>query len=87
MSGFALAVAIEVLLLLAFLTLDFRDRPKPRVQGRIDLDLRPRRPARKQAPKSEQQASRDPDAKVPHPELPAVKPQIMLPERPLDSCR
>ena len=32
-SGFALAVAIELLLLLAFLTIDFRDRPKPEFKG------------------------------------------------------
>jgi periplasmic protein TonB len=80
-SGFALAVAIELLLLLAFLTIDFRDRPKPEFKGgsisTFDLAA-----SQDKAAKSEQQAAatRPPV----RPERPAVKPRIVLPPRPLD---
>jgi protein TonB len=81
LSGFALAVAIEVLLLLAFLTIDFRDKPKPEFQGGAisTFDIA----ATKEASASKAR-SRSADRPRPRPVLPPIKPKQRIPERPLD---
>ena len=79
--SFALAVAIEILLILAFLGLDFRP-PRPEFKGGsiAIFDL----PSEDQADASKAESEAAPTRaipKVPHPVLPPVKPTIT--ERPL----
>ena len=77
-----LALAIEVLLLLAFLTIDLRDKPKPEFQGgaiaTFDIAANQDEAAAKSQPKS---ATTRPPVR---PVLPAIKPVIRLPQRPID---
>jgi len=81
-ASFALAVAIELLLLMAFLTIDFRDRPKPEFKGGAiaTFDLS----ATKQASAEKARARAQPERSRPRPILPAIKPRQVIPERPLD---
>ncbi len=82
-SGLALALAIEILLILAFLTLDFTPKRKPEFEGSplstFDLAANEEETTASKAPK--QQTATKPR---PRPVLPAIKPKIVLPERPLD---
>jgi len=83
-SGFALAIAIEILLILAFLTLDFRPK-RPEFEGStlstFDLAASEEDTDASKAQKPEPvPATRKPPRPVP----PAIKPKIVLPERPLD---
>ena len=81
-ASFALALAIEVLLLLAFFTLNFRDRRKPEFEGGrlTTFDI---------AAQSEQDATRTVQTEEPvtrprpRPAPPIPKPTIELPKRPL----
>jgi protein TonB len=78
-SGMALAIAIEVLLLLALLTIDFRDKPPPQFKGGAisTFDLA----ADQQDASPSEAAPARAIKEVPHPKLPPVKPTIT--ERPL----
>jgi len=81
-SGFALAIAIEILLILAFFTLDFRPT-RPEFEGGTlsTFDLAASE-EETDASKAQQPAPATP--KPPRPVPPTVKPRIILPERPLD---
>jgi len=81
-GSFLLAVAIEVLLLLAFLTIDFRDKPKPQFKGGAisTFDLA----ANEEASASKARAKAEPEHARPHPVLPAIRPKQVIPPRPLD---
>ena len=83
MSGFALAIGIEILLLLALLTLDFRPEKKPEFQGGAIATFDIAATKEKSAAKSQKQAAatKQPPAR---PILPPVKREIELPHRPLD---
>ena len=80
--SFALALAIEVLLLLAFLTINFRDRAKPQFEGgtltTFDISADNQEDSTKAA-KQQQETTRP----KPRPVLPIPKPAIQLPPRPL----
>ncbi len=81
-SGFALAVAIEILLILAFFTLDFTPK-RPEFEGGTlsTFDLAA---SEEQATASKAQ---QPAPTTPQPVRPVqapIKPKIVLPERPLD---
>ena len=80
-SGFVLAIAIEVLLLLAFFTLNFRDKSLPEFQGgRLStFDIA----AEKETAAKSVQKQADTAKPRPRRVLPAIKPRIQLPERPL----
>jgi len=77
-----LALVIEVLLLLAFLTIDLRDKPKPEFKGgaiaTFDIAANREQAAAKSQPRPA--ATRPPVRPV----LPAIKPVIRLPQRPID---
>jgi protein TonB len=80
-SGFVLAIGIEVLLLLAFFTLNFRDKSLPEFQGgRLStFDIA----AEKETAAKSVQKQAEVTRQRPRPILPAIKPRIQLPERPL----
>ena len=80
--SFALAIAIEILLILAFFTLDFRPK-RPEFEGGTisTFDLAASEEAT-DASKAQQPAPATP--KPPRPLPPTIKPKIVLPERPLD---
>jgi len=80
--SFALAVAIEVALLLALLTLDFRPERKPQFKGGtiVTFSVANEQKA-KAAPSPARQQPVRAIPKVPHPILPPVKPTIT--DRPL----
>jgi protein TonB len=80
--AFALAVASEVLLILAFLGLDFRPK-RPEFEGGTlsTFDLAASE-EKTDASKAQQAAPAKP--KPPRPVPPTIKPKIILPERPLD---
>lgn len=78
--AFALAVLIEVLLLLALLTIDFRDRPKPQFKGGTIATFDLPADSNKEAAASKA-SPRQAIKEVPHPKLPPLKPTIT--ERPL----
>lgn len=80
--SFALAVAIEVILLLAFLTINFREREKPEFEGgrltTFDVSSE-----REETDRSMQKQA-EPLVKLPPRPVPTIpKPKIELPERPL----
>jgi periplasmic protein TonB len=81
--SFLLALAIEVLLLLAFLTLNFRERDKPEFEGgrliTFDVSANDRQDRTKTVTKQAEPVTRPP----PRPAPPIPKPTIELPERPL----
>jgi protein TonB len=83
--SFALALAIEILLLLAFFTLNFRERKKPEFEGgrltTFDLSAESEQD-RSSSPKKQEQAE---TVQVRPPRLapPIPKPKIELPPRPL----
>jgi len=80
--SFILALAIEALLLLAFLGLDFTPERKPIFKGDTlsTFDLA----AADEAPDRSAQKQVEPQKQPPRPVPPAIKPKIILPERPLD---
>ena len=84
-ASLALALAIEILLLLAFFTLNFRDRKKPEFAGGrlttfdISADSEADRSA---SPQREPEITRAPTL-PPRPVPPVPAPKIVLPERPL----
>jgi len=80
--SFALAVAIEILLILAFLGLDFRPK-RPEFEGGTlsTFDIAASK-EETDASKAKQPAPATP--KPPRPVPPTIKPKIILPERPLD---
>jgi len=81
--SFFLALAIEILLILAFLTLDFRPERKPEFQGGTisTFDIA----ANKEETTASKAQKAAPATKQPtRPILPRIKPKIVLPERPLD---
>jgi periplasmic protein TonB len=77
-----LALGIEILLLLAFLGLDFRPERKPEFKGGTltTFDLAAEQETTAKAAQKPAPATRQP----PRPVLPAIKPKIVLPDRPLD---
>jgi protein TonB len=79
--SFALALAIEILLLLAFLGLDFTPR-RPEFQGNplSTFDLA----ASEEATTASKAQKPAPTRPRPRPVAPTIKPKIVLPERPLD---
>jgi protein TonB len=81
-SGLALALAIEILLILAFLTLDFTPK-RPEFKGGTlsTFDLAASEEA---ATASKAQKPAPTTRQPPRPVPPAFKPKIILPERPLD---
>lgn len=82
MSGLALALAIEILLLLAFLGLDFRPKRPEFEGGKLSTFDLAASEEKTDASKAQQPAPATP--KPPHPVPPTIKPKIILPERPLD---
>ena len=80
--SFLLALAIEVLLLLAFLTINFREKPKPQFEGgrlsTFDLSA-----DREQDRSSSARKQAEPLKRPPRPVLPVPAPKIELPLRPL----
>jgi protein TonB len=82
-GSFLLALAIEVLLLLAFFTLNFREPSKPVFEGgrlsTFDLSADTEADATKSERKQEEAVTRP----KPRPALPIPKPKIELPKRPL----
>ena len=80
--SFALALAIEVLLLLAFLTINFRDKARPEFQGgrltTFDLSAEQEQDSTSSARKQVQ-----PEKQPPRPVPPIPRPKIQLPPRPL----
>ena len=85
-ASFLLALAIEVLLLLAFFTLNFRDEKKPIFEGgrltTFDISSESEQD-RSSAPKQQERTETVQTRPPPRPLPPAVKPVIRLPERPL----
>ena len=81
-ASFALAIAIEILLILAFLTLDFTPR-RPQFEGGTlsTFDLAS---SEEEATASKAQKPTSATRKPPRPVPPVLKPKIVLPERPLD---
>ncbi len=81
-ASLALALAIEILLLLAFFTMNFRERRKPEFEGgrltTFDLAAETEQDATRSA-EQEQSVTRP----RPRPAPPVPKPVIQLPERPL----
>lgn len=79
----ALALAIEVLLLLAFFTINFRERRKPEFEGgtltTFDLAAESEPDASRSAQKQQESVTRP----KPRPSPPIPKPTIELPKRPL----
>jgi protein TonB len=85
-ASFLLAVAIEVLLLLAFFTLNFRDEKKPIFEGGrlTTFDVSSESEAdRSAAPKQDERPQTVQTRPPPRPFPPAIKPVIELPPRPL----
>ena len=85
-ASFLLALAIEVLLLLAFFTLNFRDEKKPLFEGGrlTTFDVSSESDAdRSAAPKQDERPQTVETRPPPRILPPAVKPVIQLPERPL----
>jgi protein TonB len=80
--SFALAVAIEILLILAFLTLDFRPKRPEFEGGTLSIFDLSASDEKADASKAQQPAPAKP--KPPRPVPPTIKPKIILPERPLD---
>ena len=81
--SFALAIAIEVLLLLAFLTINLREREKPEFAGGrlTTFDVANDRQESSQSP----QKQAEPVIQLPPRPVPRIpKPEIELPPRPLD---
>lgn len=84
-ASFALALAIEVLLLLAFFTLNFRERKRPEFEGGrlttfdVSSESEADRSASPQKPAEVAPAPTRPPRPVP----PIPSPRIELPERPL----
>ena len=85
-ASFLLAIAIEVLLLLAFFTINFRERDKPQFEGGrlttfdISAESEADRSSRPQ-PEEREQAL---EVRPPRPVPPIPAPKVELPERPLD---
>jgi protein TonB len=82
-SGLALALGIEILLILAFLTLDFRSERPPQFEGGrlTTFDIA----AEKETATKSVQKRADMTAKQPpRPVPPVPRPVVQLPERPLD---
>jgi hypothetical protein len=81
LSGLALALAIEALLLLALLTMDFTSKPRPEFKGGdlVTFDLSPDRQAAEPAPAKQADAAKQKAGPVPA----KAEPKPPLPERPL----
>ena len=83
-ASFALAVAIEVVLLLAFLTIDLRDKAPPQFKGgtiaTFDLAREDQADSSKAAETAQTERA---IPEVPHPRLPPVKPTITLKPLPI----
>lgn len=84
-ASFLLALAIEVLLLLAFFTLNFRGDRKPFFEGGrlTTFDVSAESEADRSATPQEQDEPRVAQARPPRPAPPVPAPRIDLPERPL----
>jgi periplasmic protein TonB len=84
-ASFLLALLIEVLLLLAFLTINFRERPRPEFEGGrlttfdVSAESEQDRSMQRQPQEQEQVKTRPPRVAPPVP-----RPAVELPERPLD---
>jgi protein TonB len=82
--SFALALAIEILLLLAFFTLNFRERKKPEFEGgRLTTFDISAESEQDRSASPQEQAEINPPARPPRPTLPVPTPEIELPPRPL----
>ena len=84
-GSFLLAVAIEVLLLLAFFTLNFRERDKPEFEGGrlTTFDVSAESEQDRSATPQEQEEAAAVPVTPPRPAPPIPTPRIELPERPL----
>ncbi len=80
-SGLALALGIEILLILAFLTLDFRSKGPPEFAGGrlTTFDVAAERETAAKSLQKQAETTKTP----PRPALPPIKPPITLPPRPL----
>ncbi len=83
-ASFALALAIEVLLLLAFFTLNFRDRKTPEFEGGrlTTFDVSAESETDRSA-SVQKEAEVVPQVRPPRPSPPIPKPKVELPPRPL----
>jgi protein TonB len=84
-ASFALALAIEILLLLAFFTLNFRERRKPEFEGGrlTTFDISAESEADRSASPQKQAEVAPAPVRPPRPVPPIPTPRIELPERPL----
>jgi protein TonB len=84
-GSFLLAIAIEILLLLAFFTINFRERKAPEFEGgrlsTFDLSAESQQDRSATPQKEAEQVA---EVKPPRPVPPIPKPAVTLPDRPLD---
>jgi protein TonB len=85
-SGLALALGIEILLILAFLTLDFRPERKPEFEGGTltTFDLSAQSEQDRSTAPQKQEVEQTARITPPRPVPPVPKPVVELPQRPLD---
>lgn len=85
-ASFLLAIAIEVLLLLAFFTLNFRDRDKPEFAGGrlTTFDISTESEADRSATPQQQEVEQTVAVRPPRLVPPTPTPVVKLPPRPLD---
>jgi protein TonB len=83
--SFLLAIAIEVLLLLAFFTLNFRERNKPEFEGGrlTTFDISAESEQDRSATPQRKETQQTVQLRPPRPAPPVPTPKIELPERPL----
>ena len=85
-ASFALALAIEILLLLAFFTINWREKEKPEFAGGrlTTFDLSAESEADRSTAPPKKQPEQVAEVRPPRPVPPVPKPVVELPERPLD---
>lgn len=85
-GSFLLAIAIEVLLLLAFFTLNFREKERPEFAGDrlTTFDLSAESQQDRSATPQPEEIEQSVEVRPPRPVPPVPKPVVKLPERPLD---
>lgn len=85
-AAFLLAVAIEVLLLLLFFTLNFRDRERPEFEGGrlTTFDISAESEQDRSSTPQREETEQTVQVRPPRPAPPIPAPKVELPERPLD---
>ena len=85
-GSFLLAIAIEILLLLAFFTINFRERDKPQFEGGrlTTFDISAESEQDRSATPQREEMERTVEVTPPRPAPPVPTPVVKLPPRPLD---